>query len=174
MARWRLAAPHYLNVSGTQWQYTEVDRNTGKQKRTLFEVPLLLDPNQPSDWNYKHNQDEGEIIVSNGGTSESRDIIFSGDPTADMIPLDDEAKAISSAMAPKWANHPIESLKTTYSDAILSDLQIELAKVQSQSSSTKVEGMQELLGAIASMMKQNQDILSALVPKVVEDSRRRA
>src|ERR1700690_2128608 len=101
MARWRLAGPHYLNVEGSTWEYKEVDRTTGKQKRTLFPVPQLLDPDNPGDWNHVRGKDDGEIIVADGrGEVNAKDIIFSGEPTPDMVPLDDDAKAITAKMAP--------------------------------------------------------------------------
>src|SRR6266705_2613092 len=108
MARWRLLTGHYLNVEGTEWEYKETDRNTGKQARKVFAVPLFMDPNDPSDHNYP-----GEIIVANiADRAFARDIIFLGDPTPDMEPLDAEAEAISESLAPKWT-HPIESLPDT-------------------------------------------------------------
>lgn len=160
MARWRLTAPHYLNVPGTQWEYKEVDRTTGKPMRKVFEVPMLLDPNQPSDWNYRYGQDNGEIIVCQG-KGEPADIIFIGEPTPDMMPMDDEAKAISAGFAKKW-KHPIETLPGSYSEKVLDDLQKEVADVRSKTVAP-TEGMTELLTAMAAMMKQNQELIGALV-----------
>lgn len=161
MARWRLAGPHYLNVKGSTWEYKEVDRTTGKQKRTLFPVPQLLDPDNPGDWNYVYGKDFGEIIVANKAGDYPKDIIFSGDPTPDMVPLDDEAKAITAKMAPKW-KHPIESLSTTYADEMLKDLGEQMQEVRTKNGSAQVEGMSELLTAMTAMMKQNQELLAAL------------
>src|SRR6266705_1767114 len=108
MARWRLRTGHYLNVPGTEWEYKETDRTTGKTGRKVFAVPMLLDPNDPADHNYP-----GEIIVASAeDRAFPRDIIFLGDPTPDMEPIDDEAEAISEALASKWV-HPIESLPDT-------------------------------------------------------------
>lgn len=162
MARWRLVAPHYLNVEGTKWEYSEVDRTTGKQKRTQFPVPTMLDPDQPTDWSHVYGKDAGEIIVARGKSDDPKDIIFIGDPTPDMVPLDDEAKAISAAMAPKW-KHPIESLSGTYADAMLKDLGQQIEEVRAASGGAKVEGMTELLTAMTAMMKQNQELLAVLV-----------
>ena len=163
MARWRLAAPHYLNVEGTKWEYSEVDRVTGRPKRTQFPVPTPLDPDNPGDWNYRYGADSGEIIVSDGIGAEPKDIVFAGDPTPDMVALDDAARAKTEAMRPKW-KHPIESLTTSYADAMLKDLSEEVAQVRAAGGGTaQVEGMTELLTGLAGMMKQNQDILSALV-----------
>lgn len=161
MARWRLTAPHYLNVPGTTWEYKEVDRTTGRQRRTQFQVPALLDPNQPADCNYR-NGDEGEIIVCFVGKGEPKDIEFMGEPTPDMMPLDDEAKSISAKFAAKW-KHPIESLPGSYADVLLNDLQSEVAEVQAKGKSQQIDGMSELLAGLATMMKQNQEIIGALI-----------
>ena len=114
MARWRLVTGHYLNVlfdgKPAEWEYKETDRNTGRQARRIFPVPVLLDPNDPADCNYP-----GEIIVCHEGKGERKDIIFIGDPTPDMEPYDEEAEAISASLQKKW-QHPIESLPATMSD----------------------------------------------------------
>lgn len=165
MARWRLAAPHYLNVEGNVWEYKEVDRTTGRQKTTKFPVPTHLDPDQPTDWNYIYGKDQGEIIVSNKPSDNTKDIIFIGKPTPDMVPLDDEAKAITAKMAPLW-KHPIESLSTTYADAMLKDLSEQLSEVRTKTTAAPVEGMAELLTAMTAMMKQNQEILAQLAQSV--------
>lgn len=105
MARWRLRNPHYLNVPGTEYDYKETSEATGKSKRVIFEVPMLLNTNDQSDYNYP-----GEIIVAHGDAKhEPRDIIFVGPPTPEMEPLDDEAQAISDALAPNWIP-PVDSL----------------------------------------------------------------
>lgn len=114
MARWRLVTGHYLNVlidgEQAQWEYKEVDRGTGKQGRKMFNVPMLMDPNDPADHNHP-----GEIIVCHEGKGDRKDTIFLGEPTPDMEPLDAEAEAISEKLQDKW-QHPIESLPTTMSD----------------------------------------------------------
>src|SRR6266404_1239640 len=114
MARWRLITGHYLNVlldgQSVEWEYKEVDRNTGKQGRKVFPVPMLMDPNDPAD----HNNPDG-IIVCHEGKGERRDTVFIGDPTPDMEPYDEEAEVISASLRQKW-EHPIESLPSTMSD----------------------------------------------------------
>ena len=168
MARWRLAAPHYLNVEGTSWEYKEVDRTSGRQKRTVFPVPLHLDPDNPSDWNIVRGKDDGEIIVADRETAENpKDIVFVGKPTPDMVPLDDEAKAISASMAHEW-KHPIESLTGTYADEMMKDLSTQVEEVRAKGASTQIEGMTELLTAMTAMMKQNQDMMAALLAQRAE------
>lgn len=111
MARFRLISSHYINVDqlpdGTkiEYEHKETARESGRTVRRLFAVPMLLDPRDPADHNYP-----GEIIVA---TAQSRqypnDIIFQGDPTQEMEPLDDEAEAIMAPLRDKWA-HPIDSM----------------------------------------------------------------
>lgn len=161
-ARWRLTAPHYLNTGATEWEYKETDRSTGKQVRRVFQVPTYLHPDDPGDWNYRQDKDNGEIIVANAENENSRDIIFTGDPTPDMVPLNDEAKAISASFAKKWI-HPIESLDRTYGDKLVEGFQSALAELQTgQAKAAPVEGMSELLAAMTAMMKQNQELISAI------------
>lgn len=162
MARYRLAAPHYLNVEGSSWEYKEVDRTTGRQKRTMFPVPQHLDPDNPADWNYVYGKDSGEIIVTDKFSDDfPKDIVFTGEPTPDMVPLDEIAKATIAKLAPKW-KHPIESLTTTYADAMLKDLSMQVEDVRTKSGSVQVDGMTELLTALSGMMKQNQEIMAKL------------
>ncbi len=111
MARWRLQTSHYINVDqlpdGTkiEWEHKETARETGRMVRKLYPVPMLLDPRDPADHNYP-----GEIVVANASSRQyPNDIIFHGDPTQEMEPLDDEAEAIMAPLREKWA-HPIDSL----------------------------------------------------------------
>lgn len=106
MARWSLRNSHYLNVPGNEWMHEETDRETGRRNRKMFPVPQLLDPNNPQDQNYR---ELGQIVVCHEGKGESRDIIFLGEPTPDMEPLDDEAEKISESLRSKW-EHPVDSL----------------------------------------------------------------
>lgn len=167
MARWRLAAAHYLNTGDTKWEYSEVDRTTGRPKRTQFDVPRLLNPEDPGDWNHVYSKDgfgkpdSGEIIVAQGA-HEPKDIVFIGDVTPDMVPLDDEARKISAASAHKW-KYATDKLNGTYADEMMKDLTEQVNEIRSQSASAPTEGMTELLTAMTAMMKQNQDILAALV-----------
>jgi len=111
--RWRLINAHYLNIKaladGTQieWEHKETARESGRTVRKVFKVPALLDPNEPNDQNYP-----GEIVVAHeveGARNERNDIIFYGEPTPEMEPLNDEATALSDSLRQKW-EHPINSL----------------------------------------------------------------
>jgi hypothetical protein len=127
----------------------------------------LLNPEDPGDWNYIYSKDgfgkpdTGEIIVAQGA-HEPKDYVFEGDITPDMVPLDDEAKKISAASAHKW-KYAAENLNGTYADEMMKDLSEAVDEIRSKSVSAPAEGMTELLTAMTAMMKQNQDILAALV-----------
>ena len=110
MARWRLTQKHYLNVPGTEFEYRETT-HYGKQIKKNFPVPMYLDPENPGDCNYNQDGESragnantpGEIIVAwADGTEKPRDIIFTGSPTLDMVPLDDAARAASAEMSGGW------------------------------------------------------------------------
>lgn len=126
MARWKLMEAHYLAVPGTEWEYKETNRETGRQARKVYEVPLYLDPKDPADWT---DRSEEAIIVTNKyDPAHARDLVFVGPPTPNMEPLDDEAQAISDKESSKWI-HPIESLNMTYSESRLSEFEREIAGI---------------------------------------------
>lgn len=101
MARWKLTAAHYLNVPGTEWEQKETSRETGRQVRKVYPVPLHLDPDDRASQNR-----DGEVIVAHEGSDKKGDFVFLGDPTPDMEPLDEEAEALSEARRPFWLIKP--------------------------------------------------------------------
>lgn len=123
MARWKLLAAHYLTVEDCFWEQVETDRETGRQRRKQYPVPMHLDPKNPNDCNYRPNtgnvmtggnsEEIGSIVVCYKGKGERRDYVFIGEPTAEMEPLDDEAKAISDRIRETgrwdWASAGIET-----------------------------------------------------------------
>jgi hypothetical protein len=124
MARWKLMEAHYLSVPGTEWEYKEANRETGRTARKIYEVPLYLDPKDSADWNDRVNE---LVVVSNKfDPAHPRDHVFVGPPTPNMEPLDDEAQAISDKESTKWI-HPIESLNMTYSESRLTEFEREIA-----------------------------------------------
>ena len=165
MARWRLTAPHYLNVPGTEWEHKETDQSTGKQARKVFLVPALLNPDTASDCNYP-----GEIIVCYDGKGQGRDIVFEGDPTPDMEPLDEEAEAISATFRAQW-QHPIESLAPngeSYSSDLLRMLEAQLLKAGKGEAAQAVpnsgvsrEEFEALQAQLAALMAQNAELTAA-------------
>ncbi len=161
MARWKLLHAHYLNVPGSEWQYSEISRTTGKPIRKVFAVPQLLDPDIEADCNYKFGPEGSEIIVSNGKNAQPQDIIFEGPPTPDMLPLDDEAKTISAGFAGVW-NHPIESLPGQFSERLLDDMQAKLSAAITRQTQSENTDLSELIKVLTKTMEQNAEIISKL------------
>lgn len=101
MARWRLIEPHYIygqypDSSETEWEYREVDRLSGREMRKRYKVPAWFDR---------------DTIVCHAGKGQKGDCVFEGDPTSNMEPLDDEARAIHASVQHTFGNHPIDSLR---------------------------------------------------------------
>lgn len=177
MARWRLLSPHYLNTVDNQWEYKELDRNTGRQARKVYNVPRLFNPDDPGDFN---SPGSGEVIVCYDGKGQPRDHIFTGPPTPEMEPLDDEARTISGKESPKWV-HPIESLPGQgYNDGLLAALQKQLdamarGQVAQPAAPTPVGGIDpdafaKLQAQVAELMEAN----AALQAEMAERPERRA
>lgn len=152
--RWRLTSGHYLNVPGTEWEQKETARETGRQVRKLYPVPLLLDPKDKADHNYPD-----EIIVAWEGSKYPRDIIFVGQPTPDMEPLNDEAQAITDKERPRWKN-PIDSLPggEDYGTRLLAHLTKQLDAVVAQQGIPEAKNV----GAVPN------DVLSTLQAQMAE------
>lgn len=128
MARWRLQAAHYLACPGTEWEYKETDQASGRQARKIYSVPRYLNPNDVGECNYPRGIEDYEepcIVVCYEGKGKPKDIVFMGEPTPDMAPLDDEAIAISDSLRHKW-KHPMEN-DQIYSQSLLSSLEKEVA-----------------------------------------------
>jgi len=128
MARWYLTQPHYLQVPGTEWEYKETDRETQRQVRKVFEVPLYLNPTEQADWNDRVNE---RVVVSNRfDKAYPRDHVFIGPPTPDMAPIDEEAQEITDSYVRSGAwKHPIETLDMNYSQSVLSDFERQMAQI---------------------------------------------
>lgn len=114
MARWELTDKHYIhgNWPGedkNSWQFTETNMETGRVARKLFTVPAFL---------------EKGIIVSQG-ERHPREFEFLGPPTPEMLPLDDDAEAISAQHRSKWMA-PMDGFPTQgpggFNDAVLQRL----------------------------------------------------
>lgn len=160
--RWKLAAPHYLNTEGVTWLYTEMDRKTGKQKRVEFPVPLYLNPHDAGDWNYTYgtaDDAEGQIIVCHKGKGDGRDIVFIGDPTPDMVPLDDEARELSATFADRWRYKP-EGTEGQYSQSLIDRFQGEMETAASKP--VEIPGMSDLVAAMQASVAQTNTLITAL------------
>ena len=159
VARWRLTSAHYLNVPGTEWEQKETHRETGRQVRKLYPVPLLLDPKDQADWNYP-----GEIIVAYEGSKYPRDLIFTGLPTPDMEPLNEAAEAISVGERARY-KHPIDSIPGDYGQQVLTQLTKQLDAIISERGIPKAENA----GAIPSdAFAQLQQQVAELMAKNIE------
>lgn len=175
MARWRLTAKHYINVlekdtgEKVEWIREESDRDSGRKLRKIYQVPMLLDPDDRTCQNR-----DGEVIVARAEGHRKGDFIYDGPPTVDMEPLDDEAEAISAAEKPKWIN-PIESIpgQGVYAENLLTFLNQQLAEAMKQNpipQATSLSGvskeefaaMQEQMAAV---LKQNAELLEKLEAK---------
>ena len=148
MARWKLMSSHYLNVPDEEWEYTETDRKTGRPRKRKFAVPRLLDINDPSCWTNKwgsQGNEEGEVVVCYEDKGDERDQIFTGDPTPEMMPVDDEARAISAKFEKTWQYKP-ETAVASHSQSLIDQFQIEMAEARSKPQ--EIPGMADLVSAI--------------------------
>jgi len=165
MARWRLSTSHYLQIPGTEWEQMEKDQLTGREVRKRYTVPRLLDVDDPTSWNYHTRNPRGEIIagevvVCYEGKGQPQDIVFIGDPSPDMIPLDDEAREISRKLEPRWNAKPDE--ETSFTKKLMEQQQSLAVELAAKANTVKVEGLDEMLKAMAAQMTQTQQLIAAL------------
>lgn len=176
MARWKLTDAHYLAVEGTEWEYKEQNRETGRQARKVYEVPLHLDPKNPADHNYP--RDEAIIVTDKFDPAYPRDYVFRGPPTPDMEPLDDKAQAVSDAERKNWI-HPIEALNMTYSESRLSEFERGIAELLAKGipkmshapqttslSGIDPEAFEKLQQQVATLMERNAQLEKAVAKPV--------
>jgi hypothetical protein len=172
MARWKLLEAHYLRVEGTKWEYSEVDRITGRPKRTQFDVPLLINPNDEGDLkSYGQNDPDGNLalIVGHGTKGpHGRDILWfekdgsPGRPTPNMIPLDDEAKEISEKSERGWKD-PGSQGAPTYAENMIDGFIAKMSELQvSAQAAPKNDGITEVLATMTAMMAKQTEILAQL------------
>lgn len=166
MARWKLTAGHYLNITDrpggkitTEWEYREIT-NTGRSVRKIFKVPMYLNPDIEDDCNYP-----GECVVSDGNNPQPKDYIFLGNPTPDMFPLDPEAEAISAELGKKWI-HPIDGIgEEGYGGVMMNAIMNDLAAFKASATPVSAVPNKELTDAVSAMaklMEQNAAILAKL------------
>lgn len=166
MARWKLMTSHYVHtIEKTEWEYKEVNRTNGREIRKQIQVPRYLDIRDPQDWTNRwgnrsaQDPGEGEIIVCLDGKGELGDIAITGDPTPDMMPMDDEAQAISDKFTSRWQYKP--DGEVNYSQSLVDKFESQMADVQSQPAKVEVEGLADL---VAAMAEQSRAIASLLSP----------
>jgi len=163
MARWKLIASHYLNVADEEWEYTEQSRGNGRTIRKKFKVPRHLDVNDPGCWTERwgpKGDEEGCINVCLEGKGNPGDITFFGDPTPEMLPLDEEAEAISASFESKWKYRP-EEFKDGYSQSLVEKFQGELAAAQAKTAPVEIPGLADLTSMIGELVKQNQQVIES-------------
>jgi hypothetical protein len=166
MARWKLTEPHYLSVPSERWEHTTTDSRTGKPIRKMFRVPKHLDPRLEDDWNVRINGMDGEIHVCHEGKDDpkypDRAIVFEGNPTPGMVPLDDEAKEISGKF--DWTpTQGIDEESQRHSFyAKLGDTLIDQMTELKVARETVNPGMDKFMETMLAMMAQNQQILGML------------
>ena len=158
MARWELLEPHYLNVPGTEWEQNETNRDTGKQVRKRYVVPRYLNPSDPDDWTDKATQ---KVVVCLEGKGLSRDIIFVGEPGPAMLPLDEEAEALSASLKHKWNFTPAAGDERTFTQQLADVLQSKADDVARAGPSIDT-GMKDLTAAIMAMAEQNSKVIEML------------
>ena len=174
MPRWKLTAKHYIfaDLYGetTQWVREETNRETGRTMRKPYNVPVLLDPEDPTCCNHA----TGDCVVAHKGSEQRGDIVFYGPPTADMYPLDPEAQAISDAERPKWTN-PIENFDSNngdYGAAVVALLEKQLdalgGRVPVSLKDVPNDRLDKLEALVQQLMEQNA-VLQAQLNLPLED-----
>jgi len=137
----------------------------------MFRVPKHLDPRLEDDWNVRINGMDGEIHVCYEGKDDpkypDRAIVFEGNPTPGMLPLDDEAREISEKF--DWTptqgideESQRHSFYAKLGDTLI-DQMTEL-KVAREAAPNPV--MDKFMETMLAMMSQNQQILAALAGKI--------
>lgn len=153
MARWRLTHKHNLNVIGNKYEYKETS-NTGRSVRRSNDCALFLDPEDPGDCNYVDESGMKILIVAHdNAAANSKDILFRGPPTPDMVPLDDEAKAISAELEPTWgkAFTMSDDVEGGYTQKLLLNLTEVLQANKAGAVPVNDEALGELKSKIASL-----------------------
>lgn len=161
--RWKLTEPHYLNVPGTKWEFTIQNRVTGKPQRKVFDVPLYLNPEDEGDWNIRDGFD-GYIAVCHEGKGNPSDIIFIGNPTPGMLPLDDEARELTAKFAWKPTQGTDEESKmASFSNQILNGLIDKMSDAQvAASTPAAIPGLDQLIAVMTQMMAQQGELIARL------------
>jgi len=135
----------------------------------MYKVPKHLDPRLEDDWTHRpeNNNMDGEIIVCWEGKGLPRDIIFEGNPTPGMLPLDAEAEEVSSRFS--WTptqgideDSQRQSFYARLGDTLI-DQMTELKVAREVASNP---GLDKFMETMMAMMAQNQQILAALAGKV--------
>lgn len=165
MARWKLMTAHYLNTTRpAKWRYSEVSGGESIEKEYL--VPRMLDPKDPKCWTNRaqvgmpisaggSSDVEGEVCVCIPGRGQPMDIEFIGDPTPDMIPLDEEATAISETFASFWAYKPDTVDNSSFSQSV-----VDRSNVEAPPATVQVAGLESLVQAMEAQTRMIAELVS--------------
>lgn len=137
--RWELMADHYLKVPNCEWELTETDIQTGRSKRQRFPVPEYLTKG---------------TIVCHENLGQRGDQTFFGDPTPDMVPLDDEAQALTDSFTNHWRYKP-EAGEVSASQSIFANM------AEAMTRPVEVAGLTELVAGLTAQTKSNQDLVES-------------
>ena len=163
MARWRLDEDHYINAmeygQATEWEYTETDRVSGRPNRKRFKVPLYID--------------KGRIVCHEGSEQEQTDIIFEGEPTPGMVPIDAEAKKLSAELQKKWVDPMGAEVfpSNGFSDRLLYSLEQSISKlgaVPAATSGVSKEQFDQMQKQMIELMDQNAKLMVKIEGKEEE------
>ena len=164
--RWELRAKHYLRVPGTEWEYEETSRETGKRMKKKFEVPCFLDPDNPGD---QTPPGSGVLIVCHEGKGLRTDVVILDPPTPDMEPLDDEARELSDKLRGSW-QHPIESLPGNFSQSLIQNFEKQMLEMMKggyklphgQAVQASTQEFEALKAQVESLVEQNKLLMEKL------------
>jgi hypothetical protein len=87
-----------------------------------------------------------------------------------MLPLDEEAKAISASFAGKW-KHPIENLTTSYSQSLIDGFHADMEKIQAKVEASPSADVAALTKAVTQMAEMQATMMAALTNKPVVERR---
>jgi hypothetical protein len=138
-----------------------------------YPVPLFLHPESPNDWNYQDSRnDDGEIIVCHEGKGLPKDIVFIGDPTPGMLPLDEEAEAITAKFGKNWtptAGLDDQSQSNSFSQKLLLGMLDQMSDVQTKAAAAPMApGFEKFMEMMSAMMAQQTQILAAIGGKLAD------
>jgi len=169
MARWKLMTSHYLNtVRQAKWRYSAIDQANGELLEKEFNVPRMLDVDDPKCWTNRAEvgnpvssggnmtNADGEVVVCWQGKGLKTDIEFIGDPTPDMVPLDEEAQEVSDSFESHWAYKP-DQPEMSYSQLVVDRSD----KISSAPQPVEVKGLDGLIAAMEIQSRLISDLINA-------------
>lgn len=178
MAKWKLTADHFLNVicdnfgEKINYEYSETDTQTNRVRRRSWDVPMFI----PKESIVTNSED---VFNAFSGDVRERPIVFKGDPTPEMMPLDDEAREISAKFEPKW-RHAIESLPANHGETFSASLIAGFEKLLTEASknsaplpnvsakSVDPDAFAKMQEQLATLAEQNAALNAALEGKLAE------